>query len=82
MHPIFAPVEVTSPDLEDLDHHEILETKERTSAYYPYVSPNKDTHERDLERKRRLLRKLGFSFFLFGLINNGEFLTNNTLDIF
>ena len=32
--------------------------------------------EGDLEHKRMLLKKLGFAFFLFGLINNGELLTN------
>ncbi|KAF8810347.1 batten's disease protein Cln3 [Phlegmacium glaucopus] len=51
----FAPAELTisypqPPD--DFDHHEALESKERTK------------HE------RRLLQRLGFSFFLFGLINN------------
>ena len=31
--------------------------------------------EWDLGHKRRLLQKLGFAFFLFGLINNGELLS-------
>ena len=38
--------------------------------------------QRDLGHRRRLLQKLGFSFFLFGLINNGELLTNSKLGRF
>lgn len=72
MHPIFAPAELTPPDSEDLDHHGT-----RTSTYYLYVSADEDAHERDLEHKRRLLHKLGFAFFLFGLINNGDLLINS-----
>jgi len=79
----FAPPELTIsyPDSrEDFDRHETLESKKRSSEYYSYVSVNdSEAHERDLEHERRLLHKLGFSFFLFGLINNGELLTNTKL---
>ena len=37
--------------------------------------------ERDLGHKRRLLQKLGFAFFLFGLFNNGELLQIQNLQI-
>ena len=76
----FAPVELSvlypqTPDSEDC--HETLEIKEKTSAYYLHVFADGSYHayERDnLEHRRRLLQKLSFSFFLFGLINNGELL--------
>lgn len=80
-HPTFAPAELTisysQTPAEDFDHHETLEVKKRTSMYHFYV-PSEDAHERGLEHKRRLFQKLGLSFFLFGLINNGELLMANS----
>jgi hypothetical protein len=61
---------LSSSHSSDSEDHETLDIKERTSTYYLYVSSHEDAHE--VERERRLLQKLGLSFFLFGLINNGE----------
>ena len=67
-HPTFTPAEFTIPDSEE---DETVEIKESTSAqYYSYMI--RKAHWDILEHERRLLYKLGLSFFLFGLINNGE----------
>ena len=66
--------------LDSEDCHETLEIKEKTSTYYLHVFADGSYHayERDnLEHRRTgLLQKLSFSFFLFGLISNGELLTH------
>ena len=71
-HPAFQELTIPRSHSPDSEDHETLDIKERTSTCSLYASYHEDAYERDLERERRLLQKLGLSFFLFGLINNGE----------
>ena len=79
MHPLFAPAELTPADSEDLDQRETPETKGTTSTFLLMWTLT----ERGSGHKRRQLQRLGFAFFVFGLFNNGELLSQiQTLEIF